>query len=317
MNPTKKSPPLAETGPMVSAQPEDNPDHTGIILSNDPSLVDKAGVPSPVTCEYCGKALFYKGVWLSGKIKWIASQQCNCPAAVAVFAATEAARKAKEDDERKAGEARKFAARKKRLIGDSGMGVRFLQRTFDSFVVTDNNKKAFDVCWNYAKGFDRCLPTPTEPVPDHNGLFIVGTPGAGKTHLAAAIANHLISKGQSVICMTAIDLLDHIKRAYSPGTIDASSIIDLFKNVSLLIIDDLGKEPPTEWAIATLYNIINGRYEACLPIVVTTNYDSNTLIQRMTPRDSQDSVTAQCILDRLMETCDAVVLTGASWRRKA
>ena len=47
------------------------------------------------------------------------------------------------------------------------------------------------------------------------------------------------------------------------------------------------------------------------------NYSNNTLIQRMTPRDSQDYVTAQCILDRLMETCDAVVLTGASWRRKA
>ena len=50
------------------------------------------------------------------------------------------------------------------------------------------------------------------------------------------------------------------------------------------MIDDIGKEPPTEWAISTVYNIINGRYEAYLPTIVTTNYDTEALIDRMTPR---------------------------------
>ena len=86
--------------------------------------------------------------------------------------------------------------------------------------------------------------------------------------------------------------------------------------VPLLVIDDIGKEPPTEWAISTIYNIINGRYEAYLPTMVTTNYDTEALIERMTPRETQGDMTAWATIDRLMEMCRAITLTGQSWRSR-
>ena len=110
--------------------------------------------------------------------------------------------------------------------------------------------------------------------------------------------------------------LERIKRTYSTTGGNESDVLKIYKTVPLLVIDDIGKEPPTEWAISTVYNIINGRYEAYLPTIVTTNYDTEALIDRMTPRESHDSMTARATIDRLMEMCRGITLTGQSWRSR-
>ena len=135
-------------------------------------------------------------------------------------------------------------------------------------------------------------------------------------HALLAFRNKLIAQGKPVICMTMIDLLERIKRTYSATGGSESDVLKIYKTVPLLVIDDIGKEPPTEWAISTVYNIINGRYEAYLPTIVTTNYDTEALIDRMTPRESHDSMTARATIDRLMEMCRGITLTGQSWRSR-
>ncbi len=291
-------------------------DSQGFVSSCD--FADMPGTPPPKICEFCGSPVYYKGVINDdGYVFWTPNDiPCTCPEAVAAHEAKEAKRKEQEKAEREAQENRRFREKVERVIGESGMGERFLRRTFDTFAETDENKKTLGVCRKYADGFDNLTPRHGQPEPGRNGLFISGPPGTGKTHLAAAISNRLLSQGKPVICMTMIDLLGRIKHTFNESGSDEWEVLRIYKTVPLLVIDDMGKEPATEWAVSTVYNIINARYEAYLPTIITTNYTADDLINRMTPKSTGDSVTAKAAVDRLMEMCMGISLAGKSWRTR-
>ena len=285
------------------------------VMSSDEQYARLPTTPKPVVCEFCGRELYTRGFTLGHRIVWHPfPESCTCRGAKAARAKAEEEQQAQEQAKRQDEEARRLQEKVKRIVGESGMGERFLRRTFQTLEITDTNRRAAAAARRYAEGFEQLLPKRDTPEPGRNGLFISGPPGTGKTHLAASISNYLLSQGRPVICMTMIDLLERIKETYVKGETDTASVLKIYKTVPLLVIDDMGKEPPTEWAISTIYNIINGRYEAYLPIIVTTNYDTNALISRMTPRETKDDTTARTIIDRLKEMCRGITLTGESWR---
>ena len=254
------------------------------------------------------------------KIRWnpVGPKRCDCPEAVAAHEREKAEREAKERAAREAEVSKKMRERVAQIIGDSGMHTRFLRRTFDTFQITQENQRALRVCQGYADTFHEKLPS-SDTDPGRNGLFITGPKGTGKTHLAAAIANQLMREGTGVICMTMIDLLDRIKETYAQRQQREASegdVLNAYKEVPLLIIDDMGKEPATEWAVSKIYAIINARYEAYLPTIVTTNYTDSELVRRLTPKDTGDNTTADATIDRLREMCAAIVTTGDSWRSR-
>lgn len=289
-------------------------------MSNDPEAADH-NPPDPVPCEYCGKPRYTAGFWLGKIIRWnfCGPERCDCPGAVAAHEREQAEREARERAEKQAAAAEEMQRRVAAIIGNSGMNARFLQRTFAASTVTPENQNALRVCKQYADTFRDKLPS-VNPNPGRNGLFITGNVGTGKTHLAAAIANQLMQEGQAVICMTMIDLLDRIKRTYEKqrqygGDESEGKILSAYKDVPLLVIDDMGKEPATDWAVSKIYAIINARYEAYMPTIITTNYTDTELVTRLTPRDG-DPKTAKATVDRLREMCAGIILTGESWRSR-
>ena len=105
-------------------------------------------------------------------------------------------------------------------------------------------------------------------------LVLVGPNGSGKTHLAAAIANHCIKSEQVVFFMHVPDLLDDLRAAYAPSS--ELSYSDLYAQVvdaPLLILDGLGAHSSTPWAEEKLQQVINHRFNAELPTVVTSASD--------------------------------------------
>ncbi len=102
-------------------------------------------------------------------------------------------------------------------------------------------------------------------------LTFVGPNGSGKTHLAVAIANHCIENNQVVFFSHAPDLLDHLRSSFGPASeISYSDLFEQVRTVPILILDGLGSHSATPWAEEKLRQILNHRYNAELPTVVTT-----------------------------------------------
>ncbi len=116
-------------------------------------------------------------------------------------------------------------------------------------------------------------------------LVLHGGYGCGKTHLAAAIVNDRIAAGQPALFVVVPDLLDHLRAAFAPGaetTFDER--FDAVRDAPLLVLDDLGTQAPTAWASEKLFQILNHRYNAQLPTVITTNVALEELDDRLRSR---------------------------------
>ena len=104
----------------------------------------------------------------------------------------------------------------------------------------------------------------------HGFIVFTGEYGCGKTHLAAAIANAICQRGGSAMLVVVPDLLDHLRATFAPGsTITYDQRFDETRSAPILVLDDLGTENATPWAREKLFQIIDYRYVAKLPMVIT------------------------------------------------
>lgn len=116
-------------------------------------------------------------------------------------------------------------------------------------------------------------------------LLLEGTYGCGKTHLAAAIGNERLQRGELVLFVTVPDLLDHLRSTYAPSSeIGYDETFERVRNATLLILDDLGAESPSQWAREKLFQLLNHRYSHRLATIITTNVDLETLDARIRSR---------------------------------
>lgn len=116
-------------------------------------------------------------------------------------------------------------------------------------------------------------------------LLLRGSYGCGKTHLAAAIANNCVERGLPVLFITVPDLLDHLRATFAPQSPTGyDQRFEQIRSAPLLILDDLGTENSTPWALEKLYQLLNYRYMTQLPTVITTNHEFEDLDPRLRSR---------------------------------
>lgn len=265
--------------------------------------------PAPEHCKYCGATLYYTGIVMLGSVAvWLPSpQRCTCEKAAAYWKRhdDEEARKQAEAVEQEA-RARRMQ-RIERLLGKSGIKKRFQHRTFENFMQdTEARRRCFKAAKDYADQFPVYAAR-------GEGLYIEGTNGTGKTHLAAAVALQLIDQGIPVVCKTAGDMLEDIKKAYDQGEASESDILKAYKTVDLLIVDDLGKEQCTDWSVSTIYSILNDRYEDMKPTIITTNFNTDGLLKAETPK-GYDDTKIRAIISRLREVSNAITMAWDDFR---
>jgi len=116
-------------------------------------------------------------------------------------------------------------------------------------------------------------------------LFLTGSFGVGKTHLAAAIGNEVASSGGQPIFILVPDLLDHLRSSFKPTSEEPfDELFERLRDTSLLILDDLGAESSTPWAKEKLFQLLNHRYLRRLPTVITSNRPSEVFEPRLRSR---------------------------------
>lgn len=100
-------------------------------------------------------------------------------------------------------------------------------------------------------------------------LYIHGTSGSGKSHIAAAIANVVSASGYEVIYRSMPAMIDYMRDAMKNGNLE--HVYSTISNAEIVIFDDIGAEPKTEWIDGVLFRLINGRVDK--PTVFTSNLD--------------------------------------------
>lgn len=188
------------------------------------------------------------------------------------------------------------------LLSRSDLPSRLARKGFENFEsgVHSSAARAAGRILGYVSVITECRPGQASA---GHGLYLVGGVGTGKTHLAAALTNRLVSEERiPTLFVTVPELLDEMRPGGSQET--ATSILERAKGADVLVLDDLGAEKPTEWVRERLFVLINHRYRAELPTIYTSNVWLEDLAGHVGDR----------IASRIIETSEFVLLRGPDYR---
>lgn len=232
-------------------------------------------------CSICGNPV-QKRIRTLGR-EFVVPLSCDC------IMRKEREFKAREEAERKT---------RNRQICFGGLAGKYAEARFE--LSSGYNERIAKAMEKYADDFKNIVSGEREG----DGFLLFGPVGTGKSWLCAAVCNRILDNGYTALLTN----FGHISDAMGDWA-GRKEYMESLLRYSLLVLDDLGIERQSEYMQEIVYNVINSRYEAGLPMLVTTN---------LTKRDILDNrnINLARIYDRLLQCCIPVEVNGKSIRRE-
>lgn len=235
-------------------------------------------------CPHCGEVVPPLEIEVLGKKRWV-QPVCKCEADI---------QKAEIETYKNAQREREV----RELFAISDLGDRFENASFDNYQTRPGAEKAEKISRYYAENFSEF---------GLESILLWGIPGNGKSHLAAAVHNHLRKQGKVVVFVSMPELLKRIKSTFGNGNKESEQQILKALNIcDLLIIDDIGAEKTSDWVQEIIFLIIDNRYRRNKPVMATSNLEPKELAERIGKRS----------YDRVLEISQPIENKATSYRRE-
>lgn len=246
---------------------------------------DYIGSDGLLYCGQCNTRKEREIIWFDGKPKKV-PVMCKCRAEE---------ERLKKEQMQKEEEMRSI----QRAKISSMMDDTFRTACFANYQIRNGNERHLKVAKKYCIEFSKMYER-------NQGLLFWGTVGTGKSYTAACIANYLLEANTLVVMTSFVRILQEMQGFDRERE---ETFTNKLNSVKLLIIDDLGAERSTDYALEKVYGIIDNRYRAKKPLILTTN---------LTLRQMQEATDIRYarIYDRIFEMCYPMEFSGVSWRKR-
>lgn len=244
------------------------------------------------TCPFCGRELRGRTATLLGKTVFCGFEECGCEGAVE--------ERRRRSEEHEAEEARQRLRDSLARYQRAGIPKLFLQR-----------RPGASETYSWVRPRAAQI---VEGLKAGRGAYIQGPVGTCKSLVAATAARYAVDAGMAVRFTSAGAVFDAVRGSYGTSK-DSSKVMDAYASSQVLVLDDLGKESPTDWTLMRLFGLVNSRYENMRPTVVTTQYSRSGLAERLAKNG--DAETAVAIVSRLAEMCDRYDFSGEDMRTQS
>lgn len=188
--------------------------------------------------------------------------------------------------------AEKFEEDKKKFLADSK------KSNYDNYMIASGIPKKFMA---------------VQEKEDGRSLFITGSFGTGKTHHSISVMKNYIDNlpdscfvqpfSRLPAFITVPELLLKIRSVFSLQKCE-DEIVDKYADSPLLVLDDLGAEKTTDFALQTLYIILNRRDGNMLQTIITSNLSLDEVKDRLGDR----------IASRIAGMCSVLKIVGKDRR---
>ena len=136
------------------------------------------------------------------------------------------------------------------------------------------------------------------------GLLLFGDVGTGKSFFAGCIANVLLDRDVSVLMTNFPTILNQLAGMFRE---DRAAFLAGLDDYDLLILDDLGVERGTEYALELMFSVVDSRYRCGKPLIVTTNLKLDEI------KNPHDLAHAR-VYDRILERCAPILFDEKNFR---